>query len=128
MPSQALLGELGACLWLPPLPLGLSDCSDTVWPDLELRLGSGRPLSVAAGSSAFNSLLLSLFSSAFCPFFPCRLGLAAGEAGSFALGEELYQAGRNIFSSRRKSMFWGMALPSQSRLSFCVSGRSRGAL
>ncbi|XP_008539760.1 membrane progestin receptor gamma isoform X2 [Equus przewalskii] len=49
-----------------------------------------------------------------------RLGLAAGEAGSFAPGEELYQAGRNIFSSRRKSMLWGMALPSQSRLSFCL--------
>uniref|UniRef100_A0A8B9YBU7 Progestin and adipoQ receptor family member 5 n=1 Tax=Bos mutus grunniens TaxID=30521 RepID=A0A8B9YBU7_BOSMU len=48
-----------------------------------------------------------------------RLGLAAGEAGSFALGEVLYQAGRHV-SSRRKSVFWGMALANQSQLSSCV--------
>ncbi|KAF5925307.1 hypothetical protein HPG69_001751 [Diceros bicornis minor] len=31
-----------------------------------------------------------------------RLGLAAGEAGSFAPGEVLYQAGRNVVSSHRR--------------------------
>ncbi|VCX36825.1 unnamed protein product [Gulo gulo] len=50
-----------------------------------------------------------------------RLGLADGEAGSFAPGEAVYQAGRNVVSSHRKSMVWGMALASQSQLSSCVS-------
>ncbi|XP_027426441.1 membrane progestin receptor gamma isoform X1 [Zalophus californianus] len=49
-----------------------------------------------------------------------RLGFADGEAGSFAPGEALYQAGRNVVSSHRKSMVWGMALASQSQLSSCL--------
>ncbi|XP_072595099.1 membrane progestin receptor gamma isoform X2 [Vulpes vulpes] len=70
-----------------------------------------------------------------------RLGFADGEAGSFAPGEALYQAGRNVVSSHRKSMVWGMALASQSQLSSCilfiydrprergrVTGRRRGRL
>lgn len=83
---------------------------------------------MAAGPSAFYSLLLSLFCSAFSPFFPCRLGFADGEAGSFAPGEALYQAGRNVVSSHRKSMVWGMALASQSQLSSCVSGHRKSML
>ncbi|KAK2501478.1 hypothetical protein MC885_015456, partial [Smutsia gigantea] len=50
-----------------------------------------------------------------------RLGFAAGEAGSLVPGETLYQAGRNVVSSRRKSMLWGMALTSQSQLSSCLA-------
>lgn len=83
--------------------------------------------SVAAGPSASYSLLLSLVCSAFSPFSLCRLGFAAGEAGSFALGEVLYQAGRNV-SSCRKSMVWGMALVSQSQPSSRVSGRRKSVL
>lgn len=68
---------------------GISGFGDTLWRNVELHLGCGRPLSLAVDPSALYSLLLSLFFSAFSPFFPCRLGFAAGEAGSFAPGEAL---------------------------------------
>ncbi|XP_045305226.1 membrane progestin receptor gamma isoform X2 [Leopardus geoffroyi] len=48
-----------------------------------------------------------------------RLGFAAGEAGSFAPGKALCQAGRNVVSSHGKSMVWGMALAGHSQLSSC---------
>nr|XP_019581201.1 PREDICTED: membrane progestin receptor gamma isoform X2 [Rhinolophus sinicus] len=50
-----------------------------------------------------------------------RLGFAAGEADSFAPGEALYQAGRNVVSSHRKSMVWVMALTSLIQLSSCTT-------
>lgn len=109
-------------------PLKTSDCGDILWLVLELHLGGGRPPSVAVGLSAFYSLLLSLFCSAFSPFFPCRLSFAVGEADSFAPGKALDQAGRNVASSHRKSVLWGMALASQSQLSSCVSGHRRSEL
>lgn len=101
-----------------------------IW-NCTLVVGAASPhphsASVAAGPSASYSLLLSLVCSAFSPFSLCRLGFAAGEAGSFALGKVLYQAGRNV-SSCRKSMVWGMALVSQSQPSSCVSGRRKSVL
>lgn len=118
---------------LPPLPLRISDCGDTLWPNLDLHLSSGWPLSEAAGPSAFYSLCRLFSVLLFLLFSPHhRLGFAAGEADSFAPGEALYQAlyqaGRNVVSSRRKSMVWGMALTSQSQLSSCVSGHRKSAL
>ncbi|XP_044915040.1 membrane progestin receptor gamma isoform X2 [Felis catus] len=49
-----------------------------------------------------------------------RLGFAAGEAGSFAPGKALYQAGRNVVSSHGKSMVWGMA-PRRPQPAFLLS-------
>lgn len=83
--------------------------------------------SLAADLSAFYSLLLSLFCSAFSPFSPCRRTSAVGEADSLAPGKALYQAGRTV-SSPRKSMLWGMSLASQSQLSSCVSGHRQSVL
>lgn len=110
----------------PTLPFKTSGCGDTLWPDLELHLGSGRPLSVATGLSAFYSLLLSLFCSAFSPFSPSRLSFAVGEADSFVPGKALYRAGRNVAGN---PCFGGWPSPaSQSQLSSCVSGHRKSAL
>lgn len=71
--------------------------------------------SVAAGPSAFYSLLLSLFCSAFSPFFPRRLGFAAGEADSFASGEALDQAGQKLSPVAGYPWFGGWPSPARAR-------------
>lgn len=63
----------------------------------------------------------------FLPFPLYRLSFAVGEADPFAPGKALCRAGRNVVSSRRKSMLWGMALASQPEPASCVSGHRKRA-
>ena len=80
LPGKALetlgCGVLWRTLWLPPIPLGISGCGDTLWPDSELHLVSGRhpphPHPHLCGCWPFCLLLFVAVSLLFCffSFFP----------------------------------------------------------
>lgn len=96
-------------LWL------CSGCGDIAWPDAELQLGSGRPFSQATGPSAFFSLLLSLFYSAFSPLFPLDSALQLERLVRLPLGKHFVRPSEMLSQVTENPCFGGWPSPARAR-------------
>ncbi|XP_024305735.1 membrane progestin receptor gamma isoform X3 [Homo sapiens] len=93
-----------------------SGCGDIAWPNAELQLGSGRPLSRATGPSAFFSLLLSLFSSAFSPsLFPLDPALQLERLVRLPLGKHFIRPSEMLSQVTENPCFGGWPSPATAR-------------
>lgn len=90
-------------LW--PFPSRIPDCGDTLWPGLELHLGSGRPLSGCWTFCFLFSVAVTLLFCFFSFFPPVDSALQLERLIHFPLGKHFIRLGEMLSQVTGNSCF-----------------------